>query len=206
MDVVNGYLSLEALKAALGSDIGSSTDAELVRAINAASRQIDSCCGTQFWREPSPTPRLFRAVDARMLWTGDFADTTGMTVATDGDGDGVFETVWAATEWRAEPLVRMNGRPFTQVVATGGRRFPIRGRAYRNQHLAPSVQVTARWGWPEVPAEVVQACQILAIDHYKSKDLTGGVAGFGEYNPVRIAPFNPQAKALLEHLRVPVFG
>lgn len=205
---MNGYLPLGALKAALGnSDTPASYDDELARAINAASRQIDSCCGTRFWRESSPTPRLFMAGDPHTVWTGDFATTDGVVVATDEDGDGVFETVWAADEWRAQPLVQVvSDRPFTHVVATGARRFPCRGRRWAGSPLAPLVQVTAAWGWPSVPAEVVQACQILAIDHFKSKDLTGGVAGFGEYNPVRVSAFNPQAKALIEHLRVPVFG
>lgn len=204
MAVENGYLTREELEAALGNESGgSSHDAELERAINAASRQIDSWCGAQFWREPTPTPRLFRAADPHVLWVGDFADTASVTVATDGDGDGAFETEWAPQEWQAEPLVPVHGRPFTQVVAAGARRFPWRRGCGQ---LRPRVRITAAWGWPSVPAEVIQACQILAVDHYKSKDLTGGVAGFGEYNPVRVAAFNPQAKALLEHLRTPVFG
>lgn len=201
MAVVNGYLSLDALKAALGnSDVSSSYDAELERAINAASRQIDACCGTQFYRDPTPTARLFRATGGDTLWVSDFADTAGLAVATDDAADGLYGTAWTSAEWRAEPLVRTPGRPYTQIVAVGARRFATRYRS------APLVRVTAVWGWPSVPAEVVQACQILAIDHYKSKDLTGGVAGFGEYNPVRVSAFNPQAKALIEHLRTPVFG
>jgi hypothetical protein len=53
-----------------------------------------------------------------------------------------------------------------------------------------------------VPPQVRMACQILAIDHYKSKDLTGGIAGFGEVGPVRISAFSPQARSLIERLQL----
>lgn len=209
MAVKNGYITLPDLKAALGDLDHDGNDAQYERAIEAASRQIDSWYGGQFWKEPTPVARLFRAENPHMVWTGDLADTTGLIVKTDDDGDGVFETTWTSAEWQAEPFVRINNRPYQQIVAVGGRCFPTRRRHDEWRHtigMRPRVQVTASWGWPAVPDEVEQACQILAVDHFKSKDLTGGIAGFGDFGPIRIASFNPQAKALLEPLRVPVFA
>lgn len=195
MAPLNGYLSLAELKLALG-ETGSTKDALFEQAIEAASRQIDEYRGDQFWREAAPTPRLFRPDHPGVLWTGDFATTTGMTVAVDLDGNGSFDTMWPASEWQAEPLVRFNNRPYDRITLVGDDEFPV---AYRRA----LVQVTATWGWPVVPLPVKQACQILAVDHYKSKDLTGGIAGFGELGPVRIAAFNPLARALLEQYRLP---
>lgn len=195
MAVTHGYISLDALKVAI-NDPGDARDDDYDRVIAAASRQIDTWYGGQFWREPTPVARLFRAEDYEVLWAGEFATTTGLVVETDDDEDGTFETVWDAADWQAEPLVRSNGRPFDRIVAVGDLEFPVGCRR-------ASVRVTAAWGWPAVPAEVEQACLLLAVDHYKAKDLTGGVAGFADFGAVRIAAFNPQAKALLEHLRVP---
>ena len=195
MAIKRGYLKLEQLKEAVGED-SELHDEAYERAIEAASRQIDEFRGDQFWLDQTPTARLFRAEHPLILWTGDFADTTGLTVATDLDGDGTYETVWATDDVSAEPLRRLNGRPFDRLIACGGRLFPC-------ARPRPTVQVTARWGWPAIPEAVIQACQILAIDNFKSKDLTGGVAGLSDLGPIRIAAFNPQARALLLPYKLP---
>lgn len=195
MAIVNGYLTLTQLKTAIG-ETTSDHDADYERAIEAASRQIDEFRGDQFWLEAVPTPRIFRPDHPDLLWTGDFASTTGLTVETDDDGDGIYETMWDPDEWQAEPLRRLNGRPFDRLVAIGAREFPP-------FYARASVRVTARWGWPQVPQAVVQACQILAVDHFKSKDLTGGVAGFSDLGAIRVPGFAPQAKALLAPYELP---
>lgn len=191
----HGYITIEQLKEAVGEDSETQDDA-YTRAIEAASRQIDEFRGDQFWLEQTPTARLFRANNPFILFTGDFATTVGLIVAVDLDGDGTFETVWESTDVSAEPLRRMNGRPFDRIIAVGDKRFPC-------AYARPTVQVTAKWGWPEVPDPVVQACQILAIDHFKSKDMTGGVAGFNDLGAVRVSAFNPQARALLLPYKLP---
>jgi hypothetical protein len=194
--IVNGYLTLEQIKAAIG-ETTTDHDADYERAIEAASRQIDEFRGDQFWLQaPTPTPRIYRPDHPDLLWTGDFADTTGLTVATDEDRDGVFETVWDADDWQPEPLWRLNGRPFDRIVACGSKQFPL-------TYARASVRVVAHWGWAAVPEAVKQACQILAIDHFKSKDLTGGVAGFSDLGAIRVPGFAPQAKALLAPYELP---
>jgi hypothetical protein len=195
--ITNGYLTLAALKLALG-DTGSTNDEAYERAIEAASRQIDEFRGDQFWLVATPTPRLYRPTSPDLLWTGDFSTTTGLVVEVDEDEDGDYETVWVAADYSAEPLVRLPGRPFDRLVAIGENCWPM--PHYTNR---PTVRVTARWGWPAVPKEVEQACQILAIDHFKSKDLTGGIAGFNDLGAVRISAFNPQARALLAPYKLP---
>ena len=195
MAVVRGYVSLDALKEAVG-ELSEDHDDAYERAIEAASRQIDEFRGDQFWKESTPTARYFRTDNPYLLWTGDYADTTTMTVASDTAGDGTFGTVWAATDWQAEPFRRLNGRPFDRLVAIGDKCFPV-------TWARASVRVTAHWGWAAIPEAVEQACQILAIDHFKSKDLTGGVAGFGDLGAIRVSAFNPQARALLMPYKLP---
>lgn len=201
MPVVNGYLTVEQLRASVDDD-GSDHQADYERAINAASRQVDDWCSTKerrrhFWREDTPTARLFTPNRRRQLRVGDFADTTGMVVKTDDNSDGVLETTWTADQWQPEPLVRVNGWPYTEVAAVAdAREFPL----YDLHTGRARVEVTARWGWAAVPPEVEQATQILATAYYKARHLTGNQIGFEELStglgPVALA------RDLVAHLHV----
>lgn len=190
--MTNGYISLEALKAVLRDD-RSLDDAAYERAIEAASRRIDTFTGQpgrprQFWRTSAPEARLFRATTRFLVRVGDFADTTGMTVEV-ADPAGVFSPL-AGAAWQPEPYERADGHPFTAITVTSSAiTFPVSGRL-------PRVRVTARWGWEAVPKPVEQACQIFAIVYVKSRDLTAGVAGF-EGETSRPADLTAQAEALL---------
>ena len=194
MAITHGYITLAELKATV-NDPMTSLDAVYERAIEAASRQIDEHCGRQFWREPVPIDRVFKACDPCELEVDDFYTVVGLSVETDDDDDGLYETVWAANDTLAEPVRRKPGRPYTKLVTLRERRFPTTGPRWR-------VRVAAQWGWEAVPAPVKQACQILAVDLYKTKELLGGVAGFGEFGTsVRVSSFNPIAATLLDPLR-----
>lgn len=167
MAVVNGYLALSQLKNAVG-DTTDKHIPEHERAINAASRQIDLWTGRFFYRDPVATPRLLNPVDRTVTYTGDFDSTTDVVVATDVDGDGVFETLWTSDQWQAEPFVRWNGWPYTQIsTTTRTTEFPVSGRR-------PNVQITARWGWAAVPGPIEQACEALAVLYYRTKDSSAG--------------------------------
>src|SRR5690606_38402049 len=105
MALTHPYLTLQELQD-LARDQLTAYDTEYQRAIAAASRQIDDYCGRHFWKEETPSERLFRPDEVDLLWTGDFATTDDLVVKTDEDGDGVFETTWSATDWQAEPFER----------------------------------------------------------------------------------------------------
>jgi len=225
---VDQYLSLEALKAALRLT-GEGVDDALRLAIAAASRRIDRHCDDQFWRTAPATVRSFVADDPRRLWVGSFADADTVVVALDCDDDGVFETVLDVGEWRPAPTEPPPGEPYREIQLVGSRCFPGTlpygyplpsygyppfgygnwGWPYGGSPRA-RVRVSARWGWPAVPPQVTQACQILAIDYFKSKDMTNGAAGitgistgaFGGQRGVLVteAALNPLAAALLSGL------
>lgn len=230
MDLVNAYLDVDSLKATLRLTRETFDDA-FVLAINAASRQIDNWYGDQFWSDTSPSPRVLQADTTYSVYPGVFSTLEGALVETDEDGDGVFERQWAPAEWYVEPARQLNGRPFHRIVASTWRRFPGAGRrgdrrgwldwdtydygaanwwTYGLQ--GPRVRVTAKWGWAQVPQEVSMACQILAVDHFKSKDLTNGVAGTSSMSVAARGPrsgqmpLNPLAEALLCHLKEPVLA
>lgn len=205
------YLDVEQLKAALRI-ANNSFDDSLQLAIDSASRQIDEHCNEQFWLTDAPVARLFRPEHGRVVWTGSFATTAGVQVELDLDDDGAFETTLSAADWQAEPISPDSGWPYNRIEALGSVCFPhYRRGSYLGERYATSrrarVRVTARWGWPSVPAQVVQACQILAIDHYKSKDvvngsagnssLSTGTAGSFKNSTVRHSGLNPMAAKLI---------
>ncbi|MCW2767536.1 MAG: phage gp6-like head-tail connector protein [Nocardioides sp.] len=227
---VMDYITVDQLKTALQIKNDSNDDL-LATAITAASRRIDEHCRDQFWSADTPSARVLAPDYPGDIWTGAYASTVGMTVETDEDNDGVFETLWGALDWQAEPLVPQAGAPFNRVVAVGNRffpgsrkhpylAFPYNGYGYGyaggpgqtlyGQSRRARVRITARWGWPAVPAQVMQACQILAIDYYKSKDFTNGSAGttglstgvFGGQKGIQLhSGINPLACSLLRGLR-----
>jgi len=152
------------------------------------------------------------------VWTGAYASTVGLTVETDDDNDGVFETLWSR-RLAGEPLVPQAGYPFNRVVASGRSSFPVLvapvpelsvqrydaatrtaislSRRCYGQTFVRRMPVLGphhrELGWPSVPAQVTQACQIIAIDNYKSKTHqrqppTTGLAT-GAYGSWRQAPW-----------------
>lgn len=159
MAIVNGYLDKAELKSYL--QIGDTADDdELDVAIEAASRLIDEFCGRRFYADGSATAKTFVADDAHRLWLPDFSTTTGLVVASDTTDDGTFDTTWASSDYQVEPLNPENGYPFTSIVAVDTRTFPTGSRR-------ATVQVTAKWGWAEVPKRVKQACAIQAQVEFK---------------------------------------
>lgn len=191
MPIVNCYLAVAELKAVLGDTGGTTHEAGYERAIEAASRQIDEFCRRRFWQDAAVSAREFFPLTPHAVLTDDIATTTGLVVEAYA-GSGTWSAM-LATQWAVDPVTPFNGRPINRLVSYDGA-FATGTR--------PQVRVTARWGWPAVPAQVKQACQILAVDHFKSKDMTGGVAGFGDAGPVRVAAFNPQARNLLEMVQL----
>ena len=223
MAVVHGYIAVDELRDLLRDQL-SAYDHEYERAIAAASRSIDAYCGRHFWAETTPSARTFRADQDDLVWCGDISSTTGLVVKTDDNGDGVYETTWTIdTDFILEPFERMNYRPYERIAAVGGRLFPVNYRiGNRPASRRPRTQVTALWGWPAVPDEVKSATAIVAVDHFRAKDLMHVASTYG--NDVRVArdqspglfgrktrfsrlrapSLNPEAEALIASLRVTV--
>ncbi len=169
----------------------------------AASRAVDEWCQRHFWQDgtiASPVARTFAPWDSRVVVFGPFNDLTDAvapTVATDTDGDGVFETSWAAADWQALPFNRYDGRPYTSILAVAGLRFPCwsTGRVDR-------VQVTGVWGWAAVPPPVKTACLIRAAQLLTRMQSPNGIAGVGDFGPIRAdRPEDRDVVALLDPYR-----
>lgn len=210
----NVYCTRADLKAELGHISDTNDDTLLDLSISAASRQIDGWCGQRFWMDDTPVVREFCADNPRCLYllddeTGDgIADTTGLIVAVDTDGDGVFEnTLTIGTDFLLYPrnaAQRTPAWPYTEIHMTYPTNVYLPANLYSGR---PGVQITALWGWPAVPDDVTKACLIQAGQLFKAKDAPFGVAGFGDFGAVRVrSAINPIAAGLLAPYRRPAVG
>jgi hypothetical protein len=197
------YASLAELRDWVGITTPGDTadDAKLTLALDVASALIDRHVGQYFAADANPVDREYVAVDDQALDVAGISTVTGLVVATDDNDDGTYETTWAGSDFRLEPAnAADDARPWTRIVAVGSRLFPTgTGRRY------PGVRITAKGGWPAVPAPVKQATLIQAAFIWARKDAKFGVAGSPEFgNELRVeTALDRTAQVLLEGYRRP---
>lgn len=199
------YATLADLKQIRPSPTGNTDiDAAMLRALNTASRRIDRMCGgRQFWLEKVASQRVFRpqgrivpADGGEWLIVDDIGDPTGMIVET---GDGITWTAVTNFETGPENAIAYQ-TPITKLFR---RLMP-----WTHWSLVPNAQVrvTALWGWPIIPDEVVQATLILANRLYMRKDSPEGVLGPSDWGVVRVGGRDPDVSELLGDLCLPGIG
>ena len=205
MTITNGYAALDELSRELGIT-DSLSDAKLELAISATSRQIDSYCQRFFYQDTAVVARTYHPDDYLSLEVDDISTTTGLIVKVDSNDTGTFSTTLtittnyiltptnAADEWPVRPYTGI------RIVDTGLSAFPMYSSG------RPSVEVTAKFGWPAVPEDVQKACLIQAAQLFKSSDaLFGGLSFDTGVFRVR-GSLNPMAEALLERYAKPRVG
>ena len=194
------YATLDEFKGWVGiAPADTDDDATLTLALEAASGQVDQFCDRTFGVDGAPTVRVYSPSLGGILGVDPISSATGLAVATDDNGDGVYETTWTlGTDYRLDPPnAEATGRPWTRLVALGTRWFP------RNTYR-PTVQVTALFGWPgDVPAQVKEAALIQAERLWKRKDAPFGVAGSVEFGSEMrlLAKLDPDVESLLRPFR-----
>lgn len=189
----NCYLELEELRQALQQS-GTYADPTFQRALRAASRAIDNLCERRFYLDADANQvRYYTPASSTLLMVDDVETITSVQV--DRGGDGTFEeTLTANTQYLAEPLnAATDGKPFTRLEPhpASGVTFPT---------LPRSVKVTGRFGWPEVPSEIIQATAILAhIFALRERDAPFGIQNGGiDGGAVRIARNDPHVMMLCQ--------
>lgn len=194
MAITNGYCTRDELQQHFG-DAGARLDEDLLdRAINATSRGIDRFCGRRFWQDSVAQAKVYRPRETDVAWVDDISTTTGLLIKTDDDGDGTYETTWAATDYQLEPL-----NAETEAVAFAWWRITAVDRYAFTVDTAArtTLQVTAKFGWSDIPDEVNEACILRAAALFKRKEAVFGVAGFGDFGVVRIGRRDPDVMELL---------
>lgn len=175
----------------LSSQDQSRDDALLQRAVNVASAQIARKCGRRF-DTVTAAARTYGPDGSRVLGVDDISTLSGLIVKTDPGADGTFETTLTiGTDFIVRPANAIaQDEPVTSLeLVTGCWPVSWTGR--------DTVQVTAAWGWPSVPDDIVEATLLQAARLYKRKNTPDGIAGAGDFGPVRVSRFDPDVEELV---------
>ena len=206
--VTEGYVTPDAMKRTLEIDGTTYADADILVAIGAASRVIDSYKNTRFF--PTVETRRYTAPES---WDGygygngwftcslpiyEMNATSGSTVSVDMDGDGVFETVWTRdVDYYLEPInAELTGKPWDQITLRfqSGTQWP--GYQY-------GIQVQGSFGWATAPAQVVEACSILANRYLKrTRETPYGIVTVGTdaMSAARLGKIDPDVAFMLDQI------
>jgi uncharacterized phiE125 gp8 family phage protein len=190
----NGYLTVAEMKTRLDLT-GTAHDAVLDSMITAASRQIDAYTGRAFFTTTGD--RYLTAIwPDYLILPYDAVSVTA--IATDGDGDRVYETSWAFTDYDLEPDdAPARGEPYVaiRVAPSSTKLFPVR--------VARGVKITGTWGYATaVPAPVIEACALLVARLFKRRDAPFGLAGAPEIGVLQAIPrLDPDVRQLLDPYR-----
>lgn len=162
------YVELDEAKAHLGID-DDLDDAEIRRAIGAASRLIDNATNRQFGKTDTVETREYEVSWSRTkgLWVGrvdDIHTATGLVVTVNG-------SALASDAYRLLPdNAASHGKPWERIgVTTATARTVGIG--------APYVTITATFGWSAVPTIVEEAVMLQLARLDKRRDAPFGVAG-----------------------------
>lgn len=186
------YSSLLELKNVLAID-DTSSDVDLERALETASRFIDRYCGRVFSLDTADTTHYYTVRDQDVLCVVDLVSVT--SIAVDRDGDRTFGTTLATTDYALWPL---NGPRYSEI-----RIWPTSSWALI---AGRQVKVVGKYGCVEdyrAPSDVRQAALILASRYFKRSEAPFGIlqsTDLGQYS--RISAMDPDVKALLEDWRL----
>lgn len=195
MAISNGYATLAQVKSALRIT-DNVDDTLLEQAIESASRRIDGYCGRWFYKTAS-TAILVYPFDYYNVPVQDIANTT-VTVKVSTQGNGTYDQTWTqGVDYQLEPLnASLNSKPYNNIMAIGGKTFPI-----QLQPNVPYVQVTAQWGWQNVPIDVTQACVLLSIRQFARLNAALGIVGFNDM-AIQVKAVDPDVRDLLNQYRL----
>lgn len=172
------YTSVPLVKAQFDINDGDS-DGLIQAAVTAASRAVERWTGAQFY--PVTEPRVFYGSPDGGIWVDPFVDTADLVIATGSFG--TYPTELTGIDYTLWPYnAPEKGLAYRRIFT--GYSWPNR---WRRGTRHPDVQVTATWGYPEVPADVEMATRIKAARLFRRKDSPEGVAGTSEFGVVRIS-------------------
>jgi hypothetical protein len=179
-------------------------DTAIATALLASSRAVDEFCGRQFNDAGATSTRAFRSTGCTRADVDDFHTTTGLVVKTAPSSDGTYATTLTAAEYTLSPLNGVvngyPGYPYDTILLD-------RGDAFTSSYGQPEVQVTAQWGWAEVPAAVKQATLIMTARVFGRRNSPHGqpVVGAGDF-VFRVSRDDPDMVNLLAPYQRVQFG
>lgn len=152
--ITDPYATPAQYMAATGK-ISSAEDSILRRDLVAVSRYIDEHTGRFFGRYTTPEARLFIGDGSNELYVDDIGSTSGLVIKIDEDNDGSVadDSALSTTDYQLWPLNAASSaqpKPWRTILLPA---WSSRG----NWPKGLLVSVTAAWGWPAVPEQIVVA-------------------------------------------------
>ena len=191
MAILNGYCSLQDVKSALRLT-DNVDDGLLEKAVESASRRIDGYCGRFFYKTASTAINIYPINEYLLRMPEDLANAT-VTIKIDSTANGTYATTLTqGVDYILEPTdASLRGYPYVHARMVGGATFPL-----FTVPSFPTCQVTGFWGWNAVPADVSQACVLLAMRQFARLNAALGVVGFADM-ALQVRAVDPDVRDLL---------
>ena len=129
----------------------------------------------------------------------DLANAT-VTIKIDTNANGTYSTTLTqGVDYILEPTdASLRSYPYVHARMVGGQTFPL-----FTVPSFPTCQVSGFWGWDSVPADVSQACVLLAMRQFARLNAALGVVGFADM-ALQVRAVDPDVRDLLN--QYVVFG
>lgn len=187
------YLTLEEVKESIDLSGTSYRDDDIERALDAAELVIENMCEDRFYQDGTAVARYFDPEDSATVKLSP-SSATITSVKVDEDGDGVYETTLASTDYVKYPYnAAADSKPWWEL-----RIHPNSSECFPTVY-PQSVEVTAKFGWATTPEAVKQATLILATKLLKRREAPFGIVAFNfdGGDAMRIARNDPDVMGLL---------
>lgn len=171
----NTYVELETFKSTAQLSGDTHADQDILVALIAASRGIDEALGRRFWADADALQAHYYTPEvAARLYIDDLVTLT--TLKIDENGDGTFEDTWTAnTDFVLGPLnAAAEGKPYEHIDV-----HP-RSTVTLPVGYPRSVQVTGKFGWATVPAQIKTLTTLVASRLVKrTREAPMGIVSLG---------------------------
>lgn len=203
MTDVTTYISVADLKQRM--NITDDVDDVLIASvIEAVSRQVDAVTGRFFGKRGTMAPitKRFTANCFNLVYVDDLVSATA--VAADLQGLRTYEGIFDPADYELAPYGSAStSEPFTRIEFFS----PTLTTYLLPVGLAGAVAVTGVWGWPSVPAPVVQATALQSHRIWQRRQAPFGVSGSNEMGQVRaLTKIDPDLELLLNQYIPIVIG
>ncbi len=180
------YITTAQLRAFV-RDMIVENDDEIAAAVLTACRAVNTHCGRAFDVPTEVTSRSWISDGSGLQELDDIATPADVAVTVDGS---------AVSGWSLESVPGIVDQYAYGLVR------PLRWVRSLPADRGATITVAARWGWPAVPTEVVQAAKLLGKDVLQGRDVSFGTQTFGPEAFARKITSNTIVVALLADLTV----
>ena len=190
------YATVQEVLDRMGHTDATSTTliANITDALDAATAAIDSDTGRSF--TATTATKTYGSDGGWELRVPDLVSVT--TLKVDDDGDGVFETTIASTDYELDTYRVAVGWPW-EIVRLLDRSWPTGTRRRRR------IEIAGSWGWSAVPAPINQAASLLASRWaQRTSSALFGTQSFGDLGAAAIRTSDPDYLKMIAPYRLPM--